>query len=167
MGELILGPVIGGLAHDHAHLWGRSDGPGVLHAWLGRQPDLSDAYLSATSLPLAAQDGYAGVAVVKRLQPDTSYYYALTLSDSPPELTWEGYPAFTTSPVPGRRVSFNFAFGSCFRPKDAQGGQIFRTIDELLRGRHAARQEGEIEIKVDEVKPNVPVDDAKFEKPAA
>ena len=28
MSELLLGPVIGGLAHDHAHLWGRADGPG-------------------------------------------------------------------------------------------------------------------------------------------
>jgi alkaline phosphatase D len=104
-----------------------------LHAWLGRQPDLSDAYLSATSLPLAAQDGYAGVAVVKGLKPETCYYYALTLSDSPPKQTWEDYPAFTTSPVPGKRVSFNFAFGSCFRPKDAQGGRIFQTIDQRRR----------------------------------
>ena len=133
MSELLLGPVIGGLAHDHAHLWGRSDGPGVLHAWLGRQPDLSDAYLSATSLPLDAHDGYAGVAAVKGLKPETCYYYALTLNDSPPKLTWEGYPAFTTSPTPGRRVSFNFAFGSCFLPKDAQGGRIFGMIDELRR----------------------------------
>lgn len=130
MNELLLGPVIGGLAHDHAHLWGRADRPGVLHAWLGRQPDLSDANLAATSLTLTAQNGHAGVAPVKGLHPDTRYYYALTLSDTLPKPAQEDYPSFTTSPVPGERTSFNFAFGSCFRPKSAEGGQIFRAIDE-------------------------------------
>jgi alkaline phosphatase D len=136
MNELLLGPIIGGLAHDHAHLWGRTDRHGVLHAWLGRQPDLSDAYLAATSLPLSPQDGFAGVAVVKGLKPETRYYYALTLSDCPPNLAWEGYPAFTTAPLPGTRLSFNFAFGSCILPMDSKGGRIFQAIDERRKSDH-------------------------------
>ena len=53
MTRLILGPMIGGLASNRANLWGRADGPGVLHAWIGKNPDLSDAQLTGKSLPLA------------------------------------------------------------------------------------------------------------------
>jgi alkaline phosphatase D len=41
-----------------------------------------------------------------------------------------GYPSFTTSPTPGEKESFAFAFGSCFRPNDARGGQIFRALEK-------------------------------------
>ena len=54
MTRLILGPMIGGLATNRANLWGRADGPGMLHAWIGKNPDLSDAQLTGKSLPLAA-----------------------------------------------------------------------------------------------------------------
>ena len=42
MTKLILGPMIGGLNDTQAYIWGRADGPGILHAWVGRNPDLSD-----------------------------------------------------------------------------------------------------------------------------
>lgn len=130
MTELLLGPVIGGLTHDSAYLWGRADGPSVLHAWLGRNPDLSDARLAGTSLPLSSDTGFAGVAVTKELQPNSRYYYALTLSASPPTPATEGFSSFTTAPTSGERLSFSFAFGSCFRPENADGGRIFDAIEE-------------------------------------
>ncbi len=133
MTELLLGPVIGGLTHDSAYLWGRADGPSVLHAWLGRNPDLSDARLTGTSLPLSSDTGFAGVAVTKELQPNSRYYYALTLSGSPPTPATEGVSSFTTAPSPGERLSFSFAFGSCFRPENADGGRIFDAIEEQER----------------------------------
>ena len=118
------------LFRSSAYLWGRADGPGVLHAWLGRNPDLSDAQLAGTSLTLTPDTGYAGVAVTTGLQPDSRYYYALTLSASPPSPPNEGFSSFTTTPSPGERLSFSFAFGSCFRPENADGGRIFNTIEE-------------------------------------
>jgi len=127
--DLSLGPIVGGLAHDRAHLWGRADGPGVLYAWLGQKPDLSDAQLAATSLPLTAETGFAGVAPVVNLAPDSHYQYALTLNDSPPDPAQGEYPAFTTFPSPGERAPFAFAFGSCFRPTGENGGQIFRALE--------------------------------------
>ena len=130
MSDLLLGPVIGGLAHDTAYLWGRAGKPGTLHAWLGRKPDLSDARLAGTSLPLAAETGYAGVAVAGGLQPDSRYYYALTLSASSPNPGMEEFSSFTTAPAPGERITFSFAFGSCFRPESPEGGRIFHAIDE-------------------------------------
>jgi len=133
MNDLLLGPIIGGLAHDHAHLWGRANGPGLLHAWLGFQPDLSDSHAVGDSLPVTEATGYAGVSVVRGLQPNTRYYYTLTLSEEPPGPPAGEYPSFTTLPLPGTPVPFSFAFGSCFRPENADGGRIFHAIDECRK----------------------------------
>ncbi len=130
MTELYLGPIIGGLSSTRAHLWGRAHGTGVLHAWLGHEPDLSDARLVSTSLPLTKATGFAGVAPLQYLAPNTQYYYALTLTDALPDQSGEPYPSFTTFPLVGQRQSFAFAFGSCFRPRDAQAGKIFDALDE-------------------------------------
>ena len=129
MTRLILGPLIGGLASTRANLWGRTDGPAVLHAWIGANPDLSDAQLAGSSLPLVAENGYAGVAPVGDLLPDARYHYALTLTDTPPIPQAGAYPSFTTFPASGERRSFTFAFGSCFRPADQNGGGIFTALD--------------------------------------
>jgi alkaline phosphatase D len=48
----------------------------------------------------------------------------------PPDTASAPYPDFTTFPQAGQRISFAFAFGSCFRPESAQGGQIFHIIAE-------------------------------------
>ena len=134
MTQLILGPIVGGVNHSGAFLWGRADGPGTLFAWLGRNPDLSDAYQAGASLPLAEENGYAGVAPVQNLAENSRYYYALTLTNSlpvePNDLFVDGsYPSFFTFPPPGKPESFSFAFGSCFRPMNADSGQIFHAID--------------------------------------
>jgi phosphodiesterase/alkaline phosphatase D-like protein len=133
MTRLILGPMIGGLATNRANLWGRADGPGMLHAWIGKNPDLSDAQLSGKSLPLAGENGFAGVAPIDTLLSNTRYHYALTLSDSPPIPASGAYPSFTTFPASGERQSFTFAFGSCFRPADQNGGQIFTVLNAMCQ----------------------------------
>ena len=130
MSRLILGPIIGGLSTSSANLWGRGDGEGVLHAWLGRQPNLSDAFLAARSLPLTAENGFCGVAPLKDLTPNTQYYYTLSFVNSPPDSSIRPYPTFTTFPEIGKRESFTFIFGSCFLPPDAESGIIFERIGE-------------------------------------
>jgi hypothetical protein len=42
MAKLTLGPIIGGLSDTQAYIWGRTDGPATLYAWVGQKPDLSD-----------------------------------------------------------------------------------------------------------------------------
>jgi alkaline phosphatase D len=130
MTKLLLGPIIGGLSHESAYLWGRTDGPAILFAWVGSKPDLSDAQLKATSLPLTDETGFAGVAPITDLSPNTCYYYSLTLSDAPPDPRQGEYASFTTFPVPSERQSFSFAFGSCFRPADENGGKIFDKVEQ-------------------------------------
>lgn len=132
MSRLILGPIVGGLSHKRAHVWGRADGPGILSAWLGRAPDLRDARMAAQSLPLRAEDGYAGVAPLSGLSPDTMYYYWLTLEETPPAPGEGPYPHFLSFPLPGQPRAFNFVFGSCFRPENENGGAIFRQIAERI-----------------------------------
>ena len=135
--DLLLGPIVGGLSHKGALLWGRTSQPATLYAWLGRNPDLSDAALAGESLPLRAEDGFAGVAPLQDLRPDTRYHYALTLTKAVPQPSDGPYPSFKTFPQPGKPASFAFAFGSCFRPSDEKGGKIFdqiearREIDDL------------------------------------
>lgn len=131
MQDLLLGPIVGGLTSSGAYLWGRANAPGELHAWLGSKPDLSDAFLASKSLPLVPENGYAGVAPLNGLSPNTRYYYALTLSDRPPSPNLAPFPQFTTFPPVGERVSFSFAFGSCFRPENENGGRIFNAIERM------------------------------------
>jgi phosphodiesterase/alkaline phosphatase D-like protein len=136
MSNLILGPIIGGLTSTSANLWGRCDGEGVLHAWIGNQPDLTDAVLVSHSLPLNPNDGFCGVAPLRNLSPNTHYHYTLSLDESPPSPSQGPYPEFTTFPAEGQPVSFNFAFGSCFLPKDAHSGEIFKRIEEYRQQEH-------------------------------
>lgn len=138
MRDLLLGPIIGGLSHNRAHLWGkatpaaalRSDDPLLLRAWLGQQPDLRDARLAGSSMPLTGETGFAGVAPISDLTPNSHYFYTVTLSDVPPDPAKGDYPAFTSFPAPGEHTSFSFAFGSCFRPEVNGGGDIFYALDQ-------------------------------------
>jgi alkaline phosphatase D len=134
MSNLILGPIVGGLTATSANLWGRGDGAGVLHAWLGTRSDLSGAFLASKSLPLSPEDGYAGVAPLRNLSPNTRYFYTLTLDDKPPQPGDSPFPAFTTFPEQGQPASFNFAFGSCFLPPDPLSGEIFKRLEERRQG---------------------------------
>jgi len=130
MSNLLLGPIVGGLSHRRAHLWGKADGPGILYAWLGQEPYLVDARLAGQSLPLRVEDGFSGVAPISGLFPDSSYHYALTLTSQPPDPLSGPYPQFSSFPLPGQPRPFSFAFGSCFRPAGNHGGRIFRAVEE-------------------------------------
>jgi len=129
MPDLLLGPIIGGLSPTGAYLWGRTTGETILHAWLGKLPNLSDAQLVGKSLPLTPATGYAGVAPLQNLTPNTHYHYELTLQDTPPDPDQGPFPDFTTFPVEQQPTGFSFAFGSCFRPLSENGGAIFRTLE--------------------------------------
>ncbi len=124
---LLLGPLVGGLHHTGANLWARAGGPSTLHAWLGRQPNLSDARPAGKPQPLTGQTGFAGQVTVRGLEPNTQYFYTLTLGGTPPPPA--AYPSFTTFPPPGQPVDFNFAFGSCYAPREADTGEAFRVLD--------------------------------------
>lgn len=147
MTQLVLGPIIGGLSSEPpqvvevqtdddatqtAKLWGRADGEGTLHAWIGRRSDLSDAQLAGESLPLRPEDGFAGVAPVSNLAPETLHYYTLTLSDTKPAPDAGPFPSFKTFPSRHQPTSFSFAFGSCFRPEGPEEAPIFERLAEKL-----------------------------------
>jgi alkaline phosphatase D len=132
MTKLILGPIIGGLNDTQANIWGRTDGPATLYAWVSRYPDLNDLHQpTSQSPPLTAQNGFAGVVPISGLRPETNYYYTVTLDgtlQSP--LVWP-YPRFSTFPTREMPRSFSFVFGSCFLPKEEPSGGIFDHINQL------------------------------------
>ncbi len=127
--DLLLGPIVGGLDESRVHLWGRADHLGTLHAWLWEAGDLDGEPLTGESLPLTAENGFAGVVPFLNLKPQTTYFYALSLKDVPPTPEGEAYPSFTTFPTSGKREDFSFAFGSCFYPTTPESGQTFAAMD--------------------------------------
>ena len=123
--SLLLGPIVGGLSHDRANIWARADSPSILHVWLATQADLSDARLTG-QVDLPAGDGYAGILPVDGLEPETRYYYAVSLGSTLP--TPGEFQRFTTFPEPRTRRSFSFAFGSCYLSPDAHGGETMHQL---------------------------------------
>lgn len=129
--KLILGPLIGGLANDRVNLWGRSDSESTLHAWIATRKNLGDARLAGRTRLTEAM-AFAGIVRIKRLKPETTYYYALTLNRKKPPR--KEFRCFTTFPKPGQIRSFRFGFGSCFRPDGEFAGEAFRHILDHQKG---------------------------------
>lgn len=125
--RLLLGPLIGGLSHDRVNLWGRADSASTLYAWLATKKDPSYARL-AGKVKLTAATAFAGIVSIKRLQADTTYYFALTLSQKKPPK--REFRKFSTFPEPGQIRPFRFVFGSCFRRGGNESGATFRHILE-------------------------------------
>ena len=122
---LVLGPVIGGLASSSVKLWGRASGPATLHAWVSKKGPFKP-YL-AGKIGLLLDTGYSGAIEITGLEAQTEYSYALNLSTTPPPAS--DFNTFKTAPPQGQNSSFQFAFGSCFRPTSRiDSGRIFKRI---------------------------------------
>ncbi len=123
--KLILSPLLGGLSHKGAKIWARADARAKMHVWLATKQNASDAkYIGAADL--LPENGCAGVLPITGLKADTKYFYAVSLKKIRPQKG--SFHAFTTFPKPGAQQSFNFIFGSCYRPSDEHGGE---TLDKL------------------------------------
>lgn len=126
MANIILGPIIGGLAHNRVKLWARADKATTLYAWVGTTPANAKP---AGKTVLKAENGYAGVVQVDGLTPNKRYYFALQTAPrpAPPK---SAFTAFRTFPPPRKAVSFKFVFGSCFLPLRSEPGLAFKHIRE-------------------------------------
>jgi alkaline phosphatase D len=80
---------------------------------------------------LDEDDGCAGIIPVRNLSPETKYYYTLTFSAETPHPSTESVASFRTFPADLDLRPISFAFGSCFLPSSADGGQIFGSINQL------------------------------------
>lgn len=126
MANIILGPIIGGLSHNQVKLWARADGASTLYAWIATKKDKSDAKLAGRS-NLESSNGHAGIVPIGRLKPGTPYYFVLTL-DAKQRPALKDFLTFKTFPLPEKRMTFQFAFGSCFRPDGATAGIAFEHL---------------------------------------
>lgn len=123
--ELVLGPLIGSLAHNSVKLWGRASRAATLHAWL----DDGKQVTPAGKTKVGAKTGFTGVVEIQGLQPETGYGYALTISDEQPPAA--SFGRFKTAPPPGQLKNFSFAFGSCFLPCQDEPGLTFQRIERM------------------------------------
>jgi len=128
--EILLGPIVGGLSHNSANIWTRADGMSTMRVWLAKDPKFKDAG-PVGEIELSEQNGFAGILPLSDLQPETQYFYAVSLR--------EGLPApvdfhnFTTFPNPSSPRSFNFLFGSCYLPEGELGSQTFDEIHKHIQ----------------------------------
>ena len=129
--DWVTGPVVGHVTPSTARLWVRGAGPGSVYAWVGQQPDLSDARMAAEA-ERQPQAGFAAVVEVSDLQPGTRYFYALTPSPTPPAGSGP-YPSFRTAPTEDAST-FTFVFGSCFAPQNAYGEAAVRRLLSVMSG---------------------------------
>ena len=126
--ELILGPMIGGLSSRSAKIWGRGSHPADMYVWVGDRPVIKDAK-PAGSCQLTAGNGFAGFLQVDDLQPDTKYYYAVSLQNRSPG---QAAGSFRTLPGNGYNGDISFAFGSCNLPGSAEA-DIFKHIGDKAK----------------------------------
>lgn len=124
--KILLGPIVGGLSHNSANIWARADAPSTLHVWLGTGKDIQ--HIGETEL--SERDGFAGIVPLKKLKPNTQYFYAISLRKTKPAR--KSFHKFTTFPKPSTKQSFSFLFGSCYLPKDEHGSQTFDEINEHI-----------------------------------
>jgi phosphodiesterase/alkaline phosphatase D-like protein len=127
--SIILGPIVGGLNSNSANIWARADAPSTLHVWLARQADCKDAR-HVGEAELTAQDGFSGIVRLTKLRPETKYYYAVSLRNVRPARA--NFHSFITFPKDSARRSFSFAFGSCYLPPDAHGGQTMDVLNSRI-----------------------------------
>ncbi|HSG44325.1 MAG TPA: alkaline phosphatase D family protein, partial [Anaerolineales bacterium] len=127
--KIVLGPIVGGLSHNSANVWARASASSTLHVWLATNENLKDAK-HAGEAELSANDGFAGIVPVKKLKPNTKYYYAVSLRKSKPAKT--NFHSFTTFPRPSTKRSFSFMFGSCYLPKGQAGSKTFTQIHKHI-----------------------------------
>jgi alkaline phosphatase D len=96
-----------------------------MYAWVSKKTPFKP-YLAGKK-GLGIENGFSGVIEVNGLEAQTEYCYAINLTSEPPSSS--EFNAFKTAPLKGQTFSFQFAFGSCFRPTSlGANGRIFKRV---------------------------------------
>ncbi|MES2572805.1 MAG: hypothetical protein V4710_22470, partial [Verrucomicrobiota bacterium] len=107
---LQVGPLLGHLGTNQAHLWIRSTAPVPWKVRISESAALEGAREIAGPLPEEAT-GCTATAIIDGLQPGTRYFYEVLVEDRPQ--TFSPLPSFVTAPLPGTSGRQRIAFGSC------------------------------------------------------
>jgi alkaline phosphatase D len=98
------GPVVGGVTHQSARVFARTDGGSQISIQYSVNPSLSGASSAGPEGASAATD-FTAIVPVSGLMAGTRYYYTVLVdgqNQMPPP-----YPSFQTLPAPGQDVGFN------------------------------------------------------------
>jgi len=127
--NILLGPIVGGLSDSGANIWARADRTSTLYVWLAKRADLKDVKLAGQAA-LPAENGFAGIVPLTKLQAETEYYYAVSMQENQPAAN--DFHKFKTFPKPTIRRSFSFLFGSCYLPNGEAGSLTFNEIHKHI-----------------------------------
>ena len=113
--QLIHGPMLGCLTDESARFWVRTVDEVPVQILVSESEDLTNPILSTTESTDSKRDNTA-VVEVRGLQPNTLYYYGLTLSGKPVSMV--ELPSFRTQPRRSRaaRISVVFGGGAKYTP---------------------------------------------------
>ena len=107
---LALGPLLGDVTSTNAKVWLEATGSALLSVAVGQQEDLADR-VGFKAPALDASSFYSAQVLIRDLEPDTRYYYAVLVNG---ELaTPRPFPSFRTAPRDGTTGHQRFAFVSC------------------------------------------------------
>ena len=90
------GPILGRLRADSVGVWARTSRPAAFYVRIGTSPDALDRATDAVNTMLAHDN--TGWILVNGLQPATTYYYRVEITDAPNRDDHDG--AFRTLPTP-------------------------------------------------------------------
>lgn len=125
--RLIHGPMPGAVGQGDIQLWMRASGRYPVSVRYGRQPDLSDAKLSA-SVEAVPDEDFVVRIVLEGLEPDTTYYYRPWV-DGEVAKYLDNIPPFQFKTAPAGPARFRLGFGSCARWQEFPRQPIWDALD--------------------------------------
>jgi alkaline phosphatase D len=99
------GPTASGVSHDQAVLWIRTNESAAVDFVVSRASSMRGAKISP-SITTSADNDFTARVSVRRLKPNTRYYYLPRLNGQPLEVA--PTPYFYTAPRPGTEQAFSF-----------------------------------------------------------
>ena len=107
-GQLLHGPMLGAVTHRSARFWIRTLNEVPFKVRVSTSKKMSVPVHFATGQTSADED-FTGVTEVGGLEPNTRYFYQLSVDGHIVPL--DGQPSFRTYPRPGEESKFPVAFG--------------------------------------------------------
>jgi alkaline phosphatase D len=102
--------MLGHVSPNDARIWIKGTSAAQMSVRISMQPDLADAR-TVDGPQLAKESAFAAHVLVSDLQPNTRYYYSVSLDGQP--VVARPWPTLTTPPPDGSKGKMRIAFGSC------------------------------------------------------
>lgn len=128
--RLMQGPMVGAVTDDSISIWIRVSGPYRCQLEVDRRPDFASPILSEP-VHTKKENDYCATLTIGNLQPDTRYYYRISVNSDLDSYSRNRMPFYTkTAPPTNRPTRFSIAFGSCARIQRDREQAIWNIVNE-------------------------------------